>query len=216
MLELLALALGTIISEEVACITAGLLIASGRQSFAAATMACIAGIYAGDLLYYGLGRMIGTPLLARAASRWAEPVQRGKEWFERNGTTAVFTARFLPGTRVPAYMAAGAMGMSFVRFSVFFLIAAFVWTPILVGLSAVLGDSLRAYGWKMQLGAALLMLIAMRSITLIKDTEGRKRLVERWRRLTRWARKPAPDLAQEPDLAHRNESAADTRRAVGE
>jgi hypothetical protein len=30
----------------------------------------------------------------------------------------------------------------------------------------------------------------MRALTLIKDTEGRQRLVERWRRLTRWARKP--------------------------
>jgi len=191
MLELLTLAAGTIISEEVACITAGLLIASGRQSFMAATLACIAGIYAGDLLYYGLGRLIGTPVLARASKRWSEPVERGKAWFARNGTTAVFTARFLPGTRVPAYMAAGAMGMSFLRFSTFFLIAAFVWTPILVGLSVLLGDSLRSYGWKVQLAAALLMLISMRAITLIKDTEGRQRLVERWRRLTRWAR-PSP------------------------
>lgn len=185
MLELLTLALGTLISEDLACVTAGLLIASGRHSFLEATLACIGGIYSGDLLYYGAGRILGMPLIVKISSRWEKPVRKAMDWFEKHGTTAVLTARFLPGARVPAYVAAGALGMSFVRFSIFFLIAAIVWTPILIGSSVFLGVSLRTFGWKAQVGAAILLLLLLRGIALIRDERARRKMAIRWWRLKR-------------------------------
>ena len=185
MLELLTLALGTLISEEVACVTAGLLVASGRHSFFAVTVACISGIYAGDLLYYGMGRLFGMPLIARLGTRWERQVRQAMEWFEKHGTTAVLTARFLPGTRVPAYFAAGAMGMSFARFSTYFLIAAIIWTPILVGSVVFLGVSLESFGWKVQVGAALLFMFLIRMILTLKDRRGRRKMAVRFARLRR-------------------------------
>jgi membrane protein DedA with SNARE-associated domain len=185
MFELITLALGTLISEDVACITAGLLIASGRHSFFAATLACIIGIYAGDLLYYGVGRLIGTQFLNRFGKRWEKQIRKGMDWFEQHGTTAVLTARFLPGMRVPAYAAAGALGMSFVRFSTYFLIAAFIWTPILVGLSAFLGVSLEKYGLGIQIGAAILFFGILHCILLFRDERSRRKMAVRWWRLKR-------------------------------
>jgi|ERR1051325_5939738 membrane protein DedA with SNARE-associated domain len=185
MLELLTLALGTLLSEEVACVTAGLLVASGRHSFFAVTVACISGIYAGDLLYYGVGRLLGVGLIARLGRRWEQQVRKAMDWFEKHGTTAVLTARFLPGTRVPAYMAAGALGMSFAVFSTFFLIAAIIWTPILVGSSAFLGVSLRDVGWGAQIGAGILLVLLVRGAMMIRDKRSRRIMAVRWWRLKR-------------------------------
>ncbi|HJQ35696.1 MAG TPA: DedA family protein [Thermoanaerobaculia bacterium] len=197
MLELITLALGTLISEEVACVTAGLLVASGRHSFFAVTVACISGIYAGDLLYYGLGRLLGMPLISRLGKRWEHQVRKAIEWFEKHGTTAVLTARFLPGTRVPAYMAAGAMGMSFARFSTFFLIAAIIWTPILVGSSAFLGVSLQSVGWGAQIGAGIFLVALVRGIMMIRDKRSRRIMAVRWWRLKRRFRsRPRPMARQ--------------------
>jgi len=185
MLELITLALGTLISEDVACITAGLLIASGRHSFVAATLACIIGIYSGDLIYYGIGRFIGTRMFSRTGHRWEAQIRKGMKWFEHHGTATVLTARFLPGARVPAYMAAGALGMSFVRFSTFFLIAAFIWTPILIGSSVFLGVSLRSYGLKIQIAAAIFLFIVLNLIAMLRDKRSRRKMGVRWRLLKR-------------------------------
>ncbi len=185
MLELLTLALGTLISEDLVCVTAGLLVASGRHSFLSVTVACIVGIYAGDLLYYGAGRILGMPLISRLGTRWERPVRKAMDWFEKHGTTAVLTARFLPGARVPAYVAAGALGMSFARFSLYFLIAAIIWTPILIGMVAFLGVSLESFGWKVQAGAAIGFMVLIRTILTLKDRRGRRKMAVRFARLRR-------------------------------
>ena len=59
------LALATLVSEDLACIAAGVLAARGALSFPAAVAACLAGILAGDLLLYLAGRTLGRAALAR-------------------------------------------------------------------------------------------------------------------------------------------------------
>lgn len=74
LLALCALALGTLISEDIACIAAGLLVAKGTLDYWSATIACAVGIFLGDLMLVGVGRVVGRralrvpPRLARAAA----------------------------------------------------------------------------------------------------------------------------------------------------
>jgi membrane protein DedA with SNARE-associated domain len=51
----------------------------------------------------------------------------------------IAVSRFIPGMRLPTYFAAGLLNTKLFRFSIYFLLAAIVWTPLLVGLSSVLG-----------------------------------------------------------------------------
>jgi membrane protein DedA with SNARE-associated domain len=60
---LVLLALATLVSEDLTCITAGALVASGRLALFPATAACFAGILTGDLLLYVSGRIVGPRLL---------------------------------------------------------------------------------------------------------------------------------------------------------
>src|ERR1041385_2120013 len=66
MMAAIVLALSTFISEDLACLAAGALVARGEMRFAVATLACGLGIAAGDLLLFGAGRLF-TPFAER---RW--------------------------------------------------------------------------------------------------------------------------------------------------
>lgn len=65
--------------------------------------------------------------------------QRLKLACNRRPRPARFASRFVPGARLPAYLAAGLLNTSLWRFSVYFFIAAAVWTPLLVGRAVLLG-----------------------------------------------------------------------------
>lgn len=139
------LALATLVSEDLACIAAGLLVAQGRIEFWPATVACFLGILIGDVMLYAAGRAFGRPAVARIPLRWMisrAAVERGARWFEQRGIRVVFLSRFLPGLRLPTYFAAGVVKASFPRFLIAFAIACALWTPLLVGLAAKTGGSL--------------------------------------------------------------------------
>ena len=56
---IVSLAAATLLSEDLACIAAGVLVAEGRLPFAAATGACFVGIVAGDTALTLAGRLLG-------------------------------------------------------------------------------------------------------------------------------------------------------------
>jgi len=141
----LALALATLVSEDLTCIAAGLLVGSGRLDFASATSACFVGIFVGDLLLYWAGRAFGRGALARAPLKWvASPagVERAKQWFERRGAWAIALSRLTPGARLPTYFTAGLLRTNAWRFAAYFALACAVWTPALVGFAAWAGGEL--------------------------------------------------------------------------
>jgi membrane protein DedA with SNARE-associated domain len=131
----LSLAVATLASEDLACIGAGLLAANGEISAITGIAGCVAGIVAGDVGLWAIGRTLGP-----AALQWRAPagrvnearVNRLREWLERNAGEAILASRFLPGARLPLYLAAGVAGMAGLRFAMWALIAALVWTPLLV------------------------------------------------------------------------------------
>src|SRR5437868_12063632 len=136
-MELLLIALATFVSEDLTCIAAGALVGQGRLAFVPAMSACLLGIYAGDLLLFLTGRF-AQGLAIRFVP--AEKIAEASEWMSRKGMAVVFLSRFAPGLRLPTYVAAGALKTRFWRFMFYFLLAAAIWTPLLVGAAALAGS----------------------------------------------------------------------------
>jgi len=192
----LTLALATFVSEDLACISAGVLVAEGRITFLFAVVACFVGIFVGDILLFLAGRWIGRAALERAPLRWfikPEAIQDASAWLARNGAAVIAISRFTPGTRLPTYFASGALHTPFRKFLFYFACAAAAWTPLLVGLSTGLGMPLQHLGFisrvplslKLLFGGALLLLVT-RVLSLLITYRGRRRLARFWKRLTRW------------------------------
>ena len=190
------LALATLISEDLTCVWAGVMAAQGRISFVFAVVACLAGIFLGDILLYLVGRVFGRVALRRAPMKWfvrEEDVTRASLWFQRRGMWAILFSRFLPGTRLPTYLAAGLLDTGFWKFSSYFLIAAALWTPLVVGFSMWVGEQvidsalLATHSWLLKvLLSAVLSFIAIRLATRLVSFRGRRLLLARWNRLTQW------------------------------
>lgn len=193
---ILVIAASTLISEDLTCIAAGVLVAQGQISFALGAFACFAGIFAGDVLLFLAGRYLGRPVLDRGPLRWLlrrEDVERSSLWFNRRGIAVIAISRFVPGMRLPTYFAAGLLNTDLRRFSIYFLVAALVWTPLLVGLSSVLGEEAinsalleGRSAFVQATGAGLIVLMIARLATGLSTHRGRRLLVSRWRRLVRW------------------------------
>ena len=144
MTQLLLLAVAMFISEDLTCIATGALIAAGKIGFFQGALACVVGIYFGDLLLYFAGRFMGRLIL-----RWRplrrlltnEKLDAASLWLEKRGAGVVILSRFTPGLRLPTYVAAGLLKTRFWSFALYFLLAAVLWTPVLVGAAALLGKS---------------------------------------------------------------------------
>lgn len=181
------LAAATLLSEDATCVAAGLLVARGEASFAVAAGGSLFGIFFGDLLLFLAGRFVGRPALRAAPFKWfvrAGDVARSSDWFERRGPAVILLSRFLPGTRVPTYFAAGLLETSFLKFTLYFLLAAAAWTPLVVGLAATLGAGAGTLPRLLLAGGAAYALV--RVALRLTSFRGRRLLVSRWRRLTRW------------------------------
>jgi pimeloyl-ACP methyl ester carboxylesterase/membrane protein DedA with SNARE-associated domain len=145
----LTLALSTLISEDLACIAAGLLVSDGRAGFLLVVLACFVGIFVGDMMLFLAGKAIGPKTLQWKPVRWfisPERLENSQKWLERNGAVVIFTSRFIPGTRLPTYLAAGLLHRGSLVFIAYFLASAAVWTPLLVGSAAGLFLPLMHYG----------------------------------------------------------------------
>jgi membrane protein DedA with SNARE-associated domain len=173
----LSLFLGTFLSEDLACVTAGLLVQRGELGVSSGILACALGIFVGDVGLWGAGRVFG-----RAALAWppiARQLQHGRfndlrSWLERHAAGAIVGSRFLPGTRLPLYVIAGFVKLPGSVFAGWALVGALLWTPALVLLTAGLGDGFVArtspmsgLGWLPRLvtvAVVLLFLQATRTV----------------------------------------------------
>jgi membrane protein DedA with SNARE-associated domain len=195
-IHLLVIALATLLSEDLACIGAGMLAARGVIGFVPATAAALAGILAGDLLLFAAGRFFGHSALQAAPMRWllkADDVEHASAWFETNGPKIIFGCRFVPGSRLPVYFAAGIIGGNLWSLLFYFIIAAALWTPALVGLGMWAGGSLLAYYssfhhyalW-LAVGGILGLYVALRLVKPLFSFRGRRVHLSRFQRMRRW------------------------------
>jgi membrane protein DedA with SNARE-associated domain len=138
----LALAAATFVSEDLACLSAGLLVYRGEVSASLAVAACVVGIVVGDAGLWAIGR--GARSLA---SRWPDT----HRWLDlerfrhlslplaRHAGGAIVASRFLPGSRLPLYLLAGALRVPLRVFATWAFVAALLWVPAVVLLTATLG-----------------------------------------------------------------------------
>ena len=142
------------------------------------------------------GRWLGRPALARPPLAWfvsEASVERSARWFARRGTYVILLSRFVPGSRLPLFIAAGVLRAPWPRVAAALLLAGGLWTPLLVGLSAATGGAILARiellsRWALvaAVGLAVAALAVVRLLVPALTWRGRRLLVGRWRRLTRW------------------------------
>ena len=192
----LLLALATLGSEDLTCVAAGLLVADGRLSWLFASLACFVGILVGDLLLFAAGRLLGRPAARVPPLSWMlseEQLEQASAWFEREGPRVIFVSRFLPGLRLPTYFSAGVLRTNPLRFAFWFTLAGLAWTPLLVGLSALatarLGLDVRGLEASdlAALGLGVLgLVITLRLALRLATWRGRRLLLGRWHRISRY------------------------------
>ena len=190
------LAAATLVSEDLAGIAAGLLIGRGTIGFFGGTMACLVGIVLGDVGLLLMGRWLGRAAIRRAPLRWfvsEGQIDRSATWFEQRGLGLIIVSRFIPGTRLPTYLAAGILHRNTATFVGACLVAAILWTPLLVGASALFGDrvlaaftSYRQFALPAILVTAVALALVIKLFVPLFSWRGRRLLLSRWRRLTRW------------------------------
>jgi membrane protein DedA with SNARE-associated domain len=194
--QLLAIILGTFASEDLTCLSVGLLIDSGKLSWPLGLAASALGIFVSDLALWFMGRAVRCgSLSSRWLGRWL-PGQRLEPLassFRARGGVLLLAARFMPGTRLPLYVAAGVLGQPLGQFAFWTALAAVLWTPLVILGVVLLGDqivgpftSIVGQGWPALLLAALAMLLTLRMFVSASTAIGRARLWARVSRVWRW------------------------------
>ncbi len=154
----LLIALGTLILEDPMTVTCGLLVADGKMTFMTALLGLWGGIAVGDVALYGVGRAVG-PAIERRGWVSAEKMTRSRGWFRQNLISAVVVSRFVPGMRLPTYLAAGALKAPFLRFLLVAIGATLIWTvSLLVGVRWIGRELFPLLGrarWPVAIGALL-------------------------------------------------------------
>lgn len=190
------IALATLLSEDLTCIGAGLLVVAGTIKFWVAVTAAFTGIFIGDSIIFFSGYFLGRPLLRKKPFCWIlkeSSVEWAQSLFERRGMAIIVLTRFLPGTRTATYFSAGAVHTSILPFMGLFVLAAAIWAPFLVGLTSFMGERLLDYYETWEAFAipafvlfALFMYFVFHYILPLLTWRGRRLMLSRWRRLVRW------------------------------
>lgn len=182
----------TFVSEDAACLLAGTAVAGGRISFGLAVTACFLGIVVGDVLLYSAGRAFGNRIFgSRLVSKLVSEDTRSKAktWLESNGMNAVFVSRFVSGLRLPTYLLAGVLRAGFARFLFYFVLAAALWTPLLIGSTAFSQTLFFSNNWLLGVFA---IAVIVRSVTKYSSHKARRLLVGRFKRAVTWEFWPLP------------------------
>ena len=195
-ITLFAIGLGTLVSEDLTCIAAGLLAARGLIPLSCAMSACFLGIWVGDMLLYFTGRYGGRRLL----SCWpfkkmiaSSTIDSTQDWLNRRGGMAVLVSRFMPGTRLPLYLTAGLVRMNMLKMMLWLAFSGLLWAFPVVALVVYLGkdfsELLTSNGKFLLPGILIFILSAFfftKLIAILMTFEGRRKVHARIQRVKRW------------------------------
>ena len=168
--------IGAIVSDDVTCIAAGILVAGGLFPLLLLVAACCLGTWLGDVAWFLFGKLVGTAAGKVKQVRQLADHQRtedARRLLDRYGGYALVITRFTPGLRTPVQLLAGSVYPKPWRGSLYFALATLVYVPLLVGATAIVGDSLQLqslyerYGLLALFGAAVfaaLMLFLIRMV----------------------------------------------------
>ena len=126
----LSIFFATFIYEDAATLLAAALSAGGSLDPRIGLLTTFLGIWVGDMGLYGLGSSFGR---RTAQSRWLqkylkpESLAKAEGWFARHGSLALVMSRALPGSRLPLYLAAGALRLPVRLFAKTTAVCSAVW-----------------------------------------------------------------------------------------
>ena len=167
----------------------------GTIGFIPAVAGSFLGIFFGDILLFLAGKHLGRPALGYPPLKWIikdEDISRTSRWFTDKGPIIITASRFMPGSRFPTYFGAGMLGTSFWLFTFYFLIAALIWTPILVGLAAAVGsqmlvyyDRYKHYGIVILIGTIIFLWLLIKLVVPLFSLRGRRWLLSSFQKKIR-------------------------------
>lgn len=163
----LALALTTLLLEDVA-IAAGVALAThGSISWTASVLAVGGGIAIGDLGLYGLG--LAATRLGWLRTRYVDAgrTDRVRDRLAARLPSAVLLARVIPGLRLFTYVACGFVRVPFGPFTAWVVVAVTLWTVGLYAIGVAIGDVVtRQLGVPAPLAVALPILLLAVAVPL--------------------------------------------------
>src|SRR5437867_9557553 len=188
-----AIILLSFVSEDAATISSALSIFGGPISWPLGFASCFAGIWLGDLGLYSLARYASKNVLrSRWLARLADPaaITYCEKTFAHNSVFALIASRFIPGTRLPTYLAAGLFAMPARRFALITAIGALVWIGVFFALTKLLGSQVLAWfaGFQGKIAAIVLTALLLAAAVLFFRKLGSAACVRRW---THWEFWPA-------------------------
>ncbi|MBX2850316.1 MAG: alpha/beta fold hydrolase [Phycisphaeraceae bacterium] len=189
--------LGTFILEDPTSIAVGLFIKAGQIDPFVGGFAVLLGIFLGDFGLYMIGFLAGRSALRwRPIAAWVPTrhVEKLGAWFDAKGWKAVLASRFIPGSRLPLYIAAGVTGNKPGRFMLWTLMAVCVWVPVILFSVILLGEAARSPfqmildfgGWPAFVGVVLVLMVLMNILLSLVTREGRRKLAIRLQKQARY------------------------------
>lgn len=175
---------GTFLLEDVALAFALGLVADGKMMIGSAFLACFLGISVGDLGLYFIGFFAGK-LGMEGRFKSIKIARRTLVRENRSDllTYSIVISRFIPGTRLPTYLAAGLLRYPFLRFFILTVVTVLGW----VALAFAVGHSLKSVlmdHWILTVIAILLILRVVKFfVPKLSDAWERKALRHSWRRV---------------------------------
>jgi membrane protein DedA with SNARE-associated domain len=171
----LALALTTLLLEDLA-IAAGVALATqGLISWELSLIAVGGGIALGDLGLYALG--VGARRVPWLRRRYiGDKTHWAREQLVRRLPSAVLLARVIPGLRLLTYTACGFLRVPLAPFTAWVTLAVTLWTVGLYALSVAIGQALsQALGIHAALAVALPIVVIALAIPLLRNIHQRYR-----------------------------------------
>lgn len=161
--------LATFILEDAATSSGALISSQGLLPVKFSLLALIAGIIIGDLALFGLG-------VLASKSSWVRKqldkkgVKTTKTLLSDNMVLSIILARFIPGMRLPTYVAMGLLKLDFKTFFMTVTFAVGIWTVFLFSVVYKLGenafDMVGWYKWLSIAAIALLVILGPRLLGL--------------------------------------------------
>ena len=163
-LQLGTIILLTFISEDLTCLGAALFAVQGSLSWGVAWMGSFLGIWIGDGLLYGLARFFGERLrLWSVAQRFLrlDRIRRAEAWFQRRWLGVLWICRWVPGTRLACYLAAGFVRLPGAPFLAITAITAMIWTVLIFILVGAVGTSASQWLERFEYGALSMLVLVL-------------------------------------------------------
>src|SRR5258708_39703550 len=126
--------LATFVCEDGATLLAATLAGSDSLDPRIGLLSTFLGIWVGDMGLYGLGSSLGG---RTTRSRWLqkylrpESLAKAEGWFARHRSLALVMSRAIPGSRLPLYVAAGALRLPFRLFAKITAVCSAVWVCVI-------------------------------------------------------------------------------------